>query len=179
MSKKLKLSGLLALTAFALPLSFSLPTHAQTASTVMIEAFTSKGEATGTCLSNPDVGGWVLKNCNKTDPLQQFSFDRKIGLTQGAMISQKTAAGVKCIAVLFNPSNPIKVNSIVAKGDCNSTGSSVKWLLNNKQLVLSDATPSTNTKFCLTANASLGTNIRVGDCSQPATLTNWVVKANP
>lgn len=152
---------------------------AQTTSTVMIEAFTSKGEAIGTCLTNPDVGGWTLKTCNKTDPLQQFSFDRKIGLTQGTTISQKTTAGVKCVAVLYNSSNPIKVNSIVAKSDCNSTGSSVKWLLNNRQLVLTDVTPPTNTKFCLTANASLGTNIRVGDCSQPATLTNWVVKPNP
>lgn len=143
------------------------------ASTVTIEAATSTGANTGTCLANPgnSVGGWTLKTCNKTDPLQQFSF--------GTTISQKTATGVKCVAILNGLTSTIKVNTIVAKSDCNIAGSSVKWMLNNKQLVLTDAISSTKTKFCLTANSSLGTSMRLGDCSQPATLTSWVVKAIP
>jgi hypothetical protein len=146
--------------------------------TVTIEAFTSRGETTGTCLANPDTGGWTLKTCNKADPLQKFSFDSKTGQSQGATISQKTASGVKCLAVLYTSSNPIQVNNIVAKGNCTGSGSSVKWLLSNKQFVLTDA-PQSNIKFCLTANASSGNSIRVGDCSQLATLTNWVIKPNP
>jgi hypothetical protein len=178
----MKLNHKLVVTFAAISTIIGQSVSAQNASTVMIKALTSNGADTGTCIANPDgsLGGWVLKTCNKTDPLQQFSFDTKVGNTQGTTMAQKTAAGVKCMAVLSEPTSTMQVNSIVAKSDCNITGSAGKWLLNNKQFVLTDATPSTKTKLCLTANSSSGNTLRLGDCSKPATLTNWeVVKAVP
>jgi hypothetical protein len=56
--------------------------------------------------------------------------------------------------------------------------------LHHKVIVISTAistilgqrvSAQTESIFCLTANSSLGTSLRLGDCSQPATLTHWSV----
>lgn len=150
---------------------------AQTASSnKMIGVLLSKGVTK--CITNPiSQGGWVLQPCNKTDPLQQFSFDTQSGLTQGVTITQPTANGVKCLIVKSSSISPIAFNQIVAKSECNQEGSSL-WLWNKatKQIILAGSPPSTKTQFCLTAvETQFPPILRLGDCSKPDTLTKWVV----
>jgi hypothetical protein len=150
------------------------PVGAGTSSFVTISAFDSTGKSTGTCLSTSGtLGGYVLETCNSSDAKQQFEFNQ-----HGGTLSQNG----NCMAVLTglnnpNPGSVWNTNTIVAKAPCATANAAEMWQLSGTKIEATQGPKKSNMlEFCMTADSSVGRQMRLGVCAQPATLTEWHVK---
>jgi hypothetical protein len=136
-------------------------------------------------------GGYELNTCDSSDRKQLFlrkgpetplskDFSAEKGydylsLVQGYKEGEKSV--VECMTVLTDTMNVWKVGARVARAHCsrNTDGSANNtWKFKRapgKDFVTQIAVP--NGDLCVTANSSLGTGLFLGQCSQPASLTQW------